>query len=221
MEADLKSVVEEAQADPDALGVVLFGSAAVGSADEESDLDVWYVVEAKTRPRAVRGRIELIPTTLAEMRNAPEWLKPAQAYAHALWDKTGEIAPILEAARVVSRAEAVRLYDAYLNDAYRSLKAWRRRLELPARIECGRSLRFLGELLFALDGVRAPYPKERTGTRGPLEQLVLEVARTADPVLQQRLCADVAKLAAARGYIDVYAGWEGEIDRVLAFDFSR
>ncbi len=126
---------------------------------------------------------------------------------------------MLAAARTVSREETAELYDGYLNDLYRSLKAWRRGRELAARVECGRSLRFAGELLFALDGVRAPYPKEWAGKLGPVEPLLLEVARTSDPVGQQRLCRAVVELARDRGYHDVYDAWQGDIDRVLAWDF--
>lgn len=219
MEPELRALLAEAQDDPAAAGLILFGSAAAGSDDEESDLDVWYVVHADPPPRSRRGRLELIPTTVEQLRSAPGWLKPALAYARVLWDPTGELAPVVAAAGAVSREETEELYDAYLNDVYRSLKAWRRELELPARVECGRSLRFLGELLFALDGRRAPYPKEWTGRLGELEPLFLEVARTADPTQQQRLCAAVAAVAAERGYGHVYDGWEGDIDRVLAFEF--
>jgi hypothetical protein len=220
VEPELRELLAEAQADPDAFGLVLFGSAAAGSAHEESDLDVWYLVRSEPPPpRSRRGRLELIPTTLARLRDAPGWLKPALAYSNVLWDPSGEIEPVLTAARTVSREEAAELYDGYLNDLYRSLKAWRRGLELAARVECGRSLRFLGELLFALDGRRAPYPKEWAGKLGELEPLVLEAARTADPTLQQELCVEVERLATARGYRDVYDAWEGDIDRVLAFEF--
>ena len=220
MRPELQELVEEAHADPSAVGVVLFGSLAAGSDDDESDVDVWYVVRADPPPRSRRDRIELIPTTLAQLRAPPEWLRPALAYAEVLWDPTGEIAPVLEAARRVSREETAVLYDSYLNDLYRSLKAWRRGAELAARVECGRSLRFLGELLFALEGVRAPYPKEWGGGLGALEPLFLEVARTADAAAQQRLARAVVALAADRGYGDVLDAWQGDIERVLAFDFG-
>ena len=220
MQPELEALLRRARADPNAVGLALFGSAAAGSAHEDSDLDVWYVVRADPPPRSRDGRLELIPTTLDQLRGAPDWLKPALAYARPLWDPTGELSRVLGAARAVSRQETAELYDAYLNDLYRSLKAWRRGLELPARVECGRSLRWLGELLFALDGRRAPYPKEWTGQLGDLEPLVLDVARTADPTLQQELCAMVVDRAAASGYQDVYDAWEGDIDRVLALDFG-
>jgi predicted nucleotidyltransferase len=221
MEPELNDLLAEARSDPEAVGLVLFGSTAAGSADDESDLDVWYVRRAEPLPaRERRGRLEIVPATVAGLRDAPDWLKPAVAYARVLWDDTGELDRVLATAREVSREETAALYDAYLNDVYRSLKAWRRGDELAGRVECGRSLRFLGELLFALDGRRAPYPKEWAGRLGDLEPLVLEVARTGSPTLQQRLCVAVRERAEAAGYADVYDDWDGDIDRVLAFELD-
>jgi predicted nucleotidyltransferase len=218
---ELNDLLEQARSDPGAVALVLFGSAAAGSAHEESDLDVWYVLRTEPLPpRERRGRLEIIPTTVSLLRRSPDWLKPALAYARVLWDATGEVDSVLAAAREVSREETAELYDGYLNDVYRSLKAWRRGNELAGRVECGRSLRFLGELLFALDGRRAPYPKEWTGKLGALEPLILDVARTGDPRLQQELCVQVRERAAERGHADVYDAWDGDIDRVLAFDFD-
>jgi hypothetical protein len=154
------------------------------------------------------------------MREAPDWLKPALAYGQTVWDETGEVASVLEAARTISHDETAELYDGYLNDLYRSLKAWRRGDELAGRIECGRSLRFVGELVFALDGVRAPYPKEWRGKLVEFEPLILEVARTGAPRLQQELCVRVRERAEQRGYSAVYDAWTGDIDHALAFAFE-
>jgi Nucleotidyltransferase domain len=221
VEPELVTLLREAQQDADATGLILFGSAASESADEESDLDVFYVLRREPLPpRARRGRLEIVPTTAELLRNAPDWLKPAVAYAQIVWDETGELESVLATSRTMSRDETAELYDGYLNDFFRSMKAWRRGDELAGRIECGRSLRFLGELLFALDGVRAPYPKEWSGKLGDLEPLVLEVARTGDPRQQQALCVRVHERAVERGYADVYEAWDGDIDRALAFDFA-
>lgn len=221
MEPELAELSRHAQQDPEAVALVLFGSTASGSADEESDIDVYYVRRSEPLPpRERRGRLEIVPTTLGRMRAAPDWLKPALAYGQIIWDETGEIEAVLRAARTISHDETAELYDAYLNDVYRSLKAWRRGDELAGRIECGRSLRFLGELVFALDGVRAPYPKEWRGKLAELEPLILEVARTGVPRLQQELCVRVRERAAQRGYSPVYDAWTGDIDRVLAFEFA-
>ena len=55
---------------------------------------------------------------------------------------------------------------------------------------------------------------------GELEPLVLEVLRTADPRLQQELQAKIEQIATGRGFKDVYDGWDGEIDRVMALRFD-
>ena len=221
MEPELEGLLQRARDDPNAVALVLFGSAASGSAHAESDLDVYYVLrDEPLPPRERRGRLEIVPTTVELMRSAPDGQKPALAYARILWDETEEVLLVLEAARTISHAETAELYDGYLNDFYRSLKAWRVGNELAGRIECGRSLRFLGELLFALDGVRAPYPKEWEGNLGDLEALILEVARGGEPRLQQELCVHVRERAAQQGYSHVYDAWDGDIDRVLAFEFE-
>ena len=111
------------------------------------------------------------------------------------------------------------LYDGYLNDFYRSLKAWRTENELAGRIECGRSLRFLGELLFALEGVRAPYPKEWAGKLGELEPLILDVARTGDPDKQRR--AVVGADLQAQLAVDVVVAGEVVDVEVIARDCIR
>ena len=146
-------LLKQAQRDPDALALVLFGSAASGSTHAESDLDVFYVRHSEPLPpRERRGRLEIVPTTLHLLRGAPDWLKPALAYAQTVWDETGEVESVLAAARIISHDETAELYDGYLNDFYRSMKAWRTGNELAGRIECGRSLRLVGELVFALEG---------------------------------------------------------------------
>ena len=154
------------------------------------------------------------------MRAAPDWLKPALAYAQIIWDETGEVEPVLAAARTISHDETAKLYDGYLNDFYRSMKAWKMGNELAGRIECGRSVRYLGELVFALDGIRAPYPKEWRGKLGELEPLILEVARTGSPHLQQEICVIVRDRAAQHGYSHVYDACTGDIDYALSFDFA-
>ena len=220
MEPELNELLEQAKSDPNAVGLVLIGSYASGTPDEESDLDVLYVLRDDGEPpeRERKGRVDLVPTTLERLRNAPDWFKPALAHARVLLDDDGEVAAAVAAAQRVSREETAELYDGYLNDLYRSLKAWRRGNELAGRIEAGRSLRFLGELLFALDGSRGPYPKDWPGRLGELEPLMLEVARTADPTTQQELARRVRALA--HEYEDVYADWHGEVDRVLGLEFD-
>ena len=51
--------------------------------------------------------------------------------------------------------------------------------------------------------------------------MILEVARTGEPRLQQELCVHVRERAAQRGYSHVHDDWTGDIDRVLGFEFPN
>lgn len=216
----LRPILGSAERDPNVLGVVLKGSRALANADELSDWDLVVVVSEGEPSHEKTGNFDVLRTTLVRLQNAPSWELPALAHAQVLLDKTGEVAAAIEAAGRMSRDELAELYDSYLNDFYRSLKAWRRGRELAARIKAARSLWWLGAFLLALEGRRAPYPSAWGGRLGDLEPLMLEVARTGDPRRQQELQAAVEQVATAHGFRDVYDGWNGEIERVMSFLFD-
>ena len=209
-----------AERDPNVVGVYLKGSRSLDLGDAESDWDVVVVIRQGEPSKEKSPQLELMRATLAGVQAAPSWELPALAHARVLLDKTGEVTAVIEAAAHVRRDELAELYDSYLNDFYRSLKAWRRGHELGARIKAGRSLWWLGEFLIGLEGRRAPYPGAWTGRLGELEGPMLEVARTADPRRQQELQAAVERVATAHGFRDVYDGWDGEIERVMLFEFE-
>jgi hypothetical protein len=220
MQPDLNDLVSEALSDPNAVGLVLIGSYASGRPDDESDVDVLYVArDAPAFAKHHRGRVELIPTTLARIQEPTDWFAPALGNARVVLDKTGEVAEAVAAAASVDRAFAAGRLDDYLNAFYRSLKAWRRGNELAARIEALASLRSLAEFLHALDRRRAPYPSAYAGTLGELEPSIEAVARDPGAVRQQELQARVEALARARGFGDVYDDWDGEIERAMRFAF--
>jgi hypothetical protein len=216
----VQPILDEAERDDNVVGVLIKGSQAMGMADEESDWDVVVVLLQGEPSQKKDGRLELITTTLERVRAVSSWELPALAHSRVLLDKTGELAEAVEAAGQLTRKELAELYDGYLNDVYRSLKAWRRGRELGARIMCGRSLWWLGDFLIALEGKRAPYTEYWGGRLGELEPLILEVARTADPRRQQELQAAVEQIATAHGFRDVYDAWDGDIDRVMGFRFE-
>lgn len=221
MDDVLDPVLAEARADKNVLGVFLKGSRAVGTDVADSDWDVVVVLRDGSPSHLKEGALDVLRTTLARVRAAPRYELPAIAHARVLLDKTGEVADAVETAARIGRDELAELYDSYLNDFYRSLKAWARGQELAARLKGSRSSWWLGEFLLGLDGRRAPYPGAWAGRLGELEPLVLEVLRTGDPRRQQELQARVEQIATARGFRDVYDGWTGgEIDRVMALRFD-
>jgi predicted nucleotidyltransferase len=217
----LEALLAEAREDADVLGVFLKGSRAVGTAVAESDWDVVVVLRDGEPSHLKDGAADVLRTTLARVRAAPRYELPAIAHARVLLDKTGEVKDAVESAGRIDRDELAELYDSYLNDFYRSLKAWSRGDELAARLKASRSMWWLGEFLLGLDGRRAPYPGAWAGRLGELEPLVLDVLRTGNPRRQQELQATVKRVATARGFTDVYDGWTGgEIDRVMALRFD-
>ena len=215
----LRPVLEAAERDPNVVGAYLMGSHALDQGDEESDWDLVLVIREGEPSKERSPQLEVIRATLAGIQSPPSWQLPALAHARVLLDKTGEVTAALEATRPIGRDELAELYDSYLNDFYRSLKSWRRGRELGARVKAGRSLWWLGEFLIGLGGTRAPYPGAWTGRLGDLEPLVLEVARTGDPRLQQELQAAVERVATRHGFRDVYDAWDGDIERVMEFEF--
>jgi predicted nucleotidyltransferase len=220
MDALVQPILDEAERDANVVGVLLKGSQAMDAADEESDWDVVVVLLEGEPSQKKDGRLELVTTTLERVRDVSSWELPALAYSRVLLDKTGELAGAVEAAGHLTRKELEELYDNYLNDFYRSLKAWRRGRELGARILSGRSLWWLGDFLMGLEGRRAPYTEYWGGRLGELEPVIVEVARTADPGKQQELQATVERIATAHGFRDVYDAWNGDIDRVMDFRFE-
>lgn len=218
----LAPLLAEADADANVLGVFLKGSRAVGTDVEGSDWDVVVVLREGEPSHSKDGALDVLRTTLAGVHGAPRYELPAIAHGRVLLDKTGEVAGAIDVAARIERNELAEHYDSYLNDFYRSLKAWARGQELAARLKASRSIWWLGEFVLGLDGRRAPYPGAWAGRLGELEPFMLEVLRTADPRAQQELQAKVEQIATAHGFRDVYDGWTGgEIDRVMALRFEH
>jgi predicted nucleotidyltransferase len=216
----LRRFVAEVERDASVIGVVLIGSHAIGTPDEESDYDLVVVRRDGEKSHSKQGGLDVLQTTLEGIRNPPDWVRPALAHSRVLLDRTGEVTAAVAGHADVPNDEVVELLDSYLNSLYRSLKAWRRGNELAGRLEAIDSLRWLAQFLFALDGKRAPYSNAYAGRLGEFEDEILAVARTADPKAQQALQARVEGLARARGLAHVYDGWTGEIERVMAFRFD-
>jgi hypothetical protein len=56
-----------------------------------------------------------------------------------------------------AREKAASAYDGYLNALYRSLKTWRRDIELGARLEAAQTVDTLLHTLFALERLWRPF----------------------------------------------------------------
>ncbi|MFJ2740586.1 hypothetical protein ACIO3O_13040 [Streptomyces sp. NPDC087440] len=226
--------VARAVADPTVVGLVLKGSRAhEGMATEHSDHDL-YVVLADGAEREATGlaryaghrspELDLVVLPLAAFRavGMPGFERYALSRARVVLDRLdGGIARLLADKARLGADEAFReageWLDAYANSLYRSVKNDRDGHPLAARLDAVDSVRFLLELLFALDRRPRPYNKylEWELARfplpgwetGPLLDAVEHVSRTGDATAQRRLFARVEAVARRAGHGGVLDAW--------------
>ncbi|MGW3679810.1 hypothetical protein [Streptomyces prasinus] len=223
--------VELATADPAVVGLVLKGSRAHdGMATPHSDHDLYVVLadDAATGLTRFAGHrtagLDLVIVSLTEFRAAgmPGFERYALARARIVLDRLdGGIARILADKARLGADEAFRdaggRLDAYANSLYRSVKNHRDGQALAARLDAADSMRFLLELLFALDRRPRPYNKylEWELDRHPLPgwdtgvllRAVDRVSTTGDVSLQRNLFARVEAAARAAGHGGVLDAW--------------
>lgn len=155
-----------------ALGFVVTGSVARGTATRHSDLDVYVVLSDDTPPRPVSRspRLDVIPITISALEDPPVfgtpgwWQRWSFAWARVERDQTrGRLS---EAARrqatlTPSEQRAVLVdhdrLDGYLNLAYRALKADRAGRRESCRLDAAEAVPWLLDALFALAGRVRPY----------------------------------------------------------------
>lgn len=223
--------VELAAADPAVVGLVLKGSRAHdGMITQHSDHDLYVVVADNATTELTRftghrtPEFDLVIVSLAEFRAAgmPGLERYALARAQIVLDRLdGGIAHILaEKARLGSDEafqDSGRWLDAYANALYRSIKNHRDGQALAARLDAADSIRFLLELLFALDRRPRPYNKylEWELARHPLPgwdtdvllRAVDRISATGDVSLQRHLFALVEAAAREAGHGEVLDAW--------------
>ncbi|WP_329424359.1 hypothetical protein OG339_28600 [Streptosporangium sp. NBC_01495] len=228
--------VKLAAADPAVVGLVLKGSHAHDDmTTEHSDHDLYVVLAdgATTDLTRFTGHrtpgLDLVVIPLAEFRAAgiPGFERYALARARIVLDRLdGGIARILAAKARLDADEAFRdsgeWLDAYANFLYRSVKNDRDGHALAARLDAADSIRFLLELLFALDRRPRPYNRylEWELARYPLPgwdtgmllDAVDRISGTGEVPLQRRLFARVEAEARRAGHGAVLDAWGEDLD---------
>ncbi|WP_327713270.1 hypothetical protein OG912_38810 (plasmid) [Streptomyces sp. NBC_00464] len=223
--------VELAVADPSVVGLVLKGSRAhEGMTTEHSDHDLYVVLAdvATTDLTRFTGHrtpeLDLVVLSLDEFRAAgmPGFERYALARARIVLDRLdGAIAQILAEKARLDADEAFReadaWLDAYANSLYRSVKNDRDGHTLAAQLDAADSIRFLLELLFALDRRPRPYNKylEWELARFPLPgwdtgtllDAADRIAGTGDVSAQRRLFAQAEVVARQAGHGAVLDAW--------------
>jgi hypothetical protein len=243
----LQPVIAAARANPEIEGLILGGSRGAGADDADSDYDLTWVLDDQAYDRrAERGEslhimhdpeqplLDISYTCLRELGQIAaqaSWELPGYATARVLYDKTGQVATVLEGMVAMpaerARADVLGWFDAYLNAFYRSLKAWRRGNQLGGQLQAAESAFHLIRVLYALERRWAPYHDRLVGQldmlagqgwpQGYLHDTLLRLVQTGDPTLQQELEARAEALLRERGFDP--SMWDGEIERVKAFRF--
>lgn len=173
-----QDILQEAQNNPQILGVVLCGSRGKDDVflTPHSDYDV-VVVISDDAPQLLKEKIksfenpkfEVWAKTLTEFKEHARWGTEHDwdryNYTHnkAIIDKIGEIQKIVEEKgslpKEVQRDFLEGNLDCYVNSLYRSAKYWRDGNELSALIDASESLPYLMDSLYALEGRVKPYNK--------------------------------------------------------------
>jgi hypothetical protein len=242
-----QALVSLAAADPAVVGLVLFGSQAhEGMVTRFSDHDASVILAdgattgltgqrtaeldfgihslAEFRAAGLPGDNECLHLTMhcSKTFDRYKWARAA-----VVLDRLGGgIAQILAGKAQLGAEEAFRSaaewLDAYANNVYRSVKNDRDGHALAARLDAADSVRFLLELLFALDRRPRPYNKYLRWEldryplpgwdTGHLLDAVDRIARTGDVSLQQRLFARVEAVARQAGHDEVLDAWGEDLE---------
>jgi hypothetical protein len=223
-----------AAADPDVVGLVLKGSQAHdGMVTRYSDHDLYVILADGATTDLTRFAGHRTPEldlviSLTDFRAASSGFERyALARATVVLDRLGGgITQILADTARLSAGEAPRSaaewLDAYANSLYRSVKNDRDGHGLATRLDAADSIRFLLELLFALDRRPRPYNKYLTWelARYPLPgwdtdellNAVESITRTGDVHLQRRLFGQVEAAARHAGHSEVLDAWGEDLE---------
>jgi hypothetical protein len=247
-DAVIAEVTDEVVSDPEAIGLLLQGSRASGTASAHSNYDfacllVEHAYERRRRRgttverrfRAGSPTVEIAYEGVGRFRRAARVGSPRGAtfaFATLLVDKTGEIEPLLKA--LVAAGEPVRdsvadEYDRYLHGFAHSLKALSRGDDLGARAHAAQSGLHLVGALFGLEGRWAPYLDqlsmrlaeldEPQGWRpGFLHGALHRLFYAPDPPFQQMLERRVSRLMESRG---IRHGWRHDLDRLRVISYDE
>jgi hypothetical protein len=224
----LTQVADEFRDDPDAVGLLLHGSRALGMASPASNYDFIVIVNdaayaqrrergtlVERRFRSASPMVEIAYESLDRLRrSASRGGSRVVAFASSivLLDKSGETEPLVSALAAGEPAyeRVTAEYDRYLNGFAHSLKSSSQGDDLGARAHAAEAGLHLVRALFALEGKSAPYLDhlsfrlseldDAQGWRaGFLRGAFLRLFYAPDPPFLQMLDRRVSRLMDSRG----------------------
>ena len=244
----LAELVADIRDDPETIGLLLHGSRALGNHRDDSDYDLIRIVTEDAylarRERAAlvekiarhgRPKADILyqtPSRIEPYVAEPDWYTATYLSARILFDRTGEIAPLIariaaEAGRI-ARERTPMAYDNYLNSFVRSIKAARRGDDLGRRLHAAESATALVRVLFGLQSRWPPYHDDLAAHLPQIEQAqgwpagyladaLMRLTRDGDPTFQQQLEARVEHLM---GKNDIAHEWGNDLEPLKAMRFD-
>ncbi|MEV0218374.1 hypothetical protein [Streptomyces sp. NPDC050704] len=241
-ESTLEAFVSRAIADPGVVGLILSGSQVhEDMSTAYSDYDVHVVVQdSVTSPLSAldgfrSAHLDLVVMTLDEFRrrglpgDSHGWYHYAYVHAKVLFDRLdGTISELLTAKRTPTPAEARTAVDgyldAYVNQAYRSLKSHRDGRAEQAHLDAAESIPYALEAIFALHQRVRPYNKflqwelerhplgDGEWSAGQLLPTIRRILSDGAPDTQRSLFTSIERAARDAGHDQVLDSWGDSLD---------
>ena len=236
---NFEDILKEAQADNNVLVFILLGSRGKRFENELSDYDVLMVVKDEVAKEYIAKydvplkNMDMPVQGLSEFRNYVKWGGPETTWERydfthhiILIDRAGEIAKIAQEIGIIpSEIQHDFIYkslDAYVNAAFRSVKAWKNKNPIGAQLEAASSIPYFLDALFGVYGRPKPYYGylEKELEKYPLEgmswqsnelvQTLLPILKTADLGVQQKLLKESEQFFRQKGFGKMFDAWEGK-----------
>jgi hypothetical protein len=242
-------ILNTSKNDQNILGLFLGGSRGKGLPTTSSDYDVVLIVKNgksgfyKNRFKYVEGikGIDVYVASLHEFEKhayfggPEEWNRYSFTHVKALIDKNSRIQRLINEKGKIPKDKIrdfiSRNLDGYINYVYRSMKCFRDKNIVGARLEAAYSIPLFFDVIFAIhDGRLRPYYKylEWEMASFPLRKFpmepktiirnVLKILGTADVKKQQELFRNVEKVLRREGYGNVFDDWGIRIDWIKNFN---
>jgi predicted nucleotidyltransferase len=240
----LKDLVESARNDPNVIGFFLSGSRGKNKETKFSDYDIQVIIKNKVakkyKERYAKKNEPLFDFAVssisefrkhAEVGSPSEWARYSYTHIKVIIDKTGEIQRLVNQKgklpkNLINKYVSGHL-DGYINYVYRSLKCFRDKEKVGARLEAARSINYFLNVIFGLEGKVTPYYKylEWELETYPLKKFpiksreliksLLKIIQNGDLKTQQKLFKLTEKNSRKAGFGHVFDSWDDEAIKLI------
>ncbi len=238
-ENEFQAIINDAETNPDILGLVLVGSRGKGFENEYSDYDAFIITTDEAIERIKKEyadkkntQIDLFIYSLSDFRNYALWESPEAwdrySFTHTkiLVNKVEGLAEIIKDKGYIPKNKQKQFIewwiDGYINGVFRSVKCIRNNNTFGAHLEAVNSILDLLTLAFGINGRHRPflsylenelisYPlNDFPWTTEEFIKKISTVLESADLKTQQELLKGVEIWCRNIGYGHMFDGWKGK-----------